>query len=109
MEIIGAKSDPYIRLKLENQEYKTKTAKRTIAPKYDQDFEFFVTEKNSELELAVWHWDRFRKDEFMGRATLKIYTLKEGTAQLWLPLEKIKDSDKVSGDILVHYTFSLGG
>lgn len=39
---VGGKSDPYIKLKLENQEFKTKIKKKTLNPKWEQKFELYV-------------------------------------------------------------------
>lgn len=40
---IGGKSDPYCRLKVGEQEYKTRKKKRDLNPHWDQQFELFET------------------------------------------------------------------
>eukprot|EP01119_Soliformovum_irregulare_P013041 TRINITY_DN3438_c0_g1_i1.p1 TRINITY_DN3438_c0_g1~~TRINITY_DN3438_c0_g1_i1.p1 ORF type:complete len:195 (+),score=65.14 TRINITY_DN3438_c0_g1_i1:80-586(+) len=106
---VSGKSDPYCKIKLESQEYKTKTIKKSLNPKWDQDYEFFVTERRAELEIHVFDWDRFSKDEFMGRMSLKIGNMKDGeTAEHWYKLEALHPGEKVSGEILLNWTFQLG-
>jgi len=72
MDTIGRSSDPYCRLKVGDQEYKTHRKKRDLNPRWDQQFEFYVTDKRSVLEIAVWDWDRFVSDDFIGKIGIKI-------------------------------------
>jgi len=105
------KCDAYGILKLESQEYKTKTAKKSNSPTWDQDYEFFfVTNKRSELEVVLWDWDRFTKDKTIGKAVLKISDLMDGQKESrWIKLQPVQEErDFVSGEILIQFQFVLG-
>jgi hypothetical protein len=109
MDLLG-KSDPYCRLKLADQEYKTHTIKRDLNPHWDQQFEFFVTDNRQVLELAVWDWDRFLSDDFIGKITIRVSELQDGVVvDKWFKLQPLKGSDSPNlGEVHLSILFKIG-
>jgi len=106
---LGGKSDPYLKLKLEAQEFKTKVKKKTICPKWEQEFEFFVTEKQCVLEISMFDWDRFTSDSFMGKVAINIGELKDGTNETkWFPFFDSDLEEQTKGELLLNLTYKLG-
>lgn len=103
---LGGKCNPYVRLSLENQEQKTKVKKKTLNPKWDQSFEYFITDKKNQLEVEVMDWDRFLKDEFVGKFVVDIAELPEGKTDKWFELQS--DNDKAQGELLLGLTIKYG-
>ena len=54
--------------RLGNERYKTKTVYETLNPKWQEQFELYNYEDQSqELDITVWDRDQRSKDDFMGR------------------------------------------
>ncbi|PRP79572.1 hypothetical protein PROFUN_12833 [Planoprotostelium fungivorum] len=104
MDLLG-KSDPYIKLVLESQEYKSHTQRRTCHPQFHQDFELFVNPASyGILDISCWHAS-IGKDSFMGHITFPINKLSIGSSiSQWLPLTP-KTTEKVTGELFL--TISL--
>eukprot|EP01117_Protostelium_nocturnum_P007360 TRINITY_DN2636_c0_g1_i1.p1 TRINITY_DN2636_c0_g1~~TRINITY_DN2636_c0_g1_i1.p1 ORF type:complete len:273 (+),score=119.47 TRINITY_DN2636_c0_g1_i1:395-1213(+) len=97
--------DPYVKLKLDQQEYKTHKQKNTLNPVWGQEFELFVSASRSEMEISVWD-DKFTGDAHMGRALLKLSELAIGASETrWFTLQPFRIGEKVSGEVLL--TFML--
>ncbi|CAN7948686.1 unnamed protein product, partial [Ixodes hexagonus] len=61
-------SDPYVRFKLGNEKYKSKSALKTLNPQWLEQFDLHVySEQSRTLELTVWDKDFSGKGDFMGR------------------------------------------
>jgi len=96
----SGKGDPYCLLFLERQKEKTKTIKKNTSPKWDADFEFFVSDAEASLELTVFDWNRVFSDSFLGKVSIPISSLKDGEeSTTWYKLEGKKAKDKVAGEI----------
>ena len=64
----GMSSDPYCKLSLGKEKFKSKSKSETINPKWRESFDFnWYEEFDSELEVSVWDKDVGSKDDFMGR------------------------------------------
>ena len=64
----GMSSDPYCKLSLGKEKFKSKTKSETINPKWREAFDFnWYEEFDTELEVAVFDKDVGSKDDFMGR------------------------------------------
>ena len=64
----GLSSDPYCKLSLGKEKYKSKSKSETINPKWRESFDFnWYEELDNELEVSVWDKDVGSKDDFMGR------------------------------------------
>eukprot|EP01089_Gocevia_fonbrunei_P012896 TRINITY_DN3164_c0_g1_i2.p1 TRINITY_DN3164_c0_g1~~TRINITY_DN3164_c0_g1_i2.p1 ORF type:complete len:422 (+),score=167.06 TRINITY_DN3164_c0_g1_i2:461-1726(+) len=97
---IGGKSDPYCVLFLERQKEKTRTVKKTLNPRWEAEFEFFVSEATAALEISIFDWNRFLHDEFLGKVIIPTQSLPDGKdVDEWFTLEGNKKSDKVTGEV----------
>ncbi|XP_028999782.1 E3 ubiquitin-protein ligase NEDD4-like isoform X2 [Betta splendens] len=76
-DILGA-SDPYTRLSLydpvngEITSLQTKTIKRTLDPKWDEEFFFRVDPKKHRLLLEVFDENRLTRDDFLGQVDVPL-------------------------------------
>ena len=74
MDYFGA-SDPYVKIDLVDikddeviDSVRTETKKRTLDPKWDEEFLFRVKPDKHKLVLKVFDEDRWSKDDFLGRS-----------------------------------------
>ena len=69
-------SDPYVKLSLGKQTFKSSTVKKSLNPRWDELFSFRVNSyhevANSTLEVACWDWDRFSRDDSLGNGALQL-------------------------------------
>lgn len=73
-DIFGA-SDPYVRIDLVSNNgdevidsVLTKTKKRTLNPKWDEEFLFRVKPADHKLVMEVFDENRLTRDDFLGRS-----------------------------------------
>jgi len=110
---LNHKSDPYCVLFLERQKEKTRTVKKTLNPKWQAEFEFYVSEPNASLEVSVFDWNRIFADELLGKTTVAVSSLRDGaTEDKWFPLagkeaKKEKGKEVVAGEIRLVLTYNL--
>nr|CAB3483345.1 unnamed protein product [Digitaria exilis] len=75
-------SDPYVKLQLGKQRFKTKVIKMNLNPTWDQEFSFLVGDIKDVLKLDVYDEDILKMDDFLG--------------QLRVPLEDVLAADDLS-------------
>ncbi|XP_024961617.1 protein C2-DOMAIN ABA-RELATED 11 [Cynara cardunculus var. scolymus] len=68
-------SDPYVIVKLGNQTAKTKVINSCLNPVWNEELTFSIAEPVQVLNLAVFDRDRFKADDEMGDAQVKIQPL----------------------------------
>ncbi|XP_045118387.1 E3 ubiquitin-protein ligase Nedd-4-like isoform X6 [Portunus trituberculatus] len=83
-DIFGA-SDPYVKIELINinanggddvvDEVHTKTKKKTLNPRWDQEFVFRVKPAEHKLVLEVFDENRLTRDDFLGQVELSLVNL----------------------------------
>ena len=65
---IGYNNNFAYHFRLANERYKTKTVYETLNPKWQEQFELYLYDDQSqELDITVWDKDQRSKDDFMGR------------------------------------------
>ncbi|TRY67420.1 hypothetical protein TCAL_09079 [Tigriopus californicus] len=70
----GDSSDPYCKLALGREKFKTKSISNTINPKWREGFDLYWYEEfDSELEMSIWDKDIGSKDDFMGSEVKDIH------------------------------------
>ncbi|XP_043206417.1 multiple C2 and transmembrane domain-containing protein-like isoform X5 [Amphibalanus amphitrite] len=82
-------SDPYVKLRLGAEKYKSKVQDRTLTPRWLEQFDMHLYDSGSQiLEIEVFDHDARSKDDFMGKTTVDISKLeREKTHRLWCELE----------------------
>lgn len=75
-------SDPYVKLQLGKQRFKTKVIKMNLNPTWDQEFSFLVGDIKDVLKLDVYDEDILQIDDFLGH--------------LRVPLEDVLSADDLS-------------
>eukprot|EP01095_Lingulamoeba_sp_RSL-Kostka_P005700 TRINITY_DN1723_c0_g1_i2.p1 TRINITY_DN1723_c0_g1~~TRINITY_DN1723_c0_g1_i2.p1 ORF type:complete len:371 (-),score=131.29 TRINITY_DN1723_c0_g1_i2:107-1219(-) len=99
-------SDPYIEVKLQNNEekvlYKSKKIMKNLNPKWSESFTI-DGDKNSVIIFDLFDWDRFSKDDFLGRVCVSIADIINDEnyqgqnvidVSRWADLEKRSKKDK---------------
>ena len=67
------KMDPYIILKLDNQTFKTKTARGAgKKPIWEETFYFSKLPKHQYIEFEVWDEDTFTPDDLVGKGSIPL-------------------------------------
>ncbi|XP_077989292.1 multiple C2 and transmembrane domain-containing protein 1-like isoform X2 [Glandiceps talaboti] len=96
-------SDPYVKFRLGNQKYKSKTIQRTTNPKWREQFDLYLFEdQSSVLEVTVFDHDVGSKDDLMGRCNVDLNNLeKEKTHTIDAELEDDAGS--------VHFLLTISG
>ncbi|CAL8372099.1 unnamed protein product [Arctogadus glacialis] len=96
MGMVKGKSDPYAVLRVGNSQFKTKTIKENLNPRWTNEvYEFVVHEApGQELDLELFDEDT-DKDDFLGRHILDLGDVKkEKELDKWFPL-----TDTQSGEV----------
>ncbi|XP_013870678.1 extended synaptotagmin-3 [Austrofundulus limnaeus] len=90
MGLVKGKSDPYVKLRVGNRNFKTKTIKENLHPKWNEVYEFVVNEApGQELEMELFDEDT-DKDDFLGQYNLDLGEVKrEKEIDTWYPLEGV--------------------
>ena len=84
-------SDPYVKFRLESERYRSKTIKRTLNPRFLEQFQLYIYDANRmTLHLAVYDYDQSsNNDDYMGKASIDLHVLKyEKTTFVKVPLEE---------------------
>ncbi|CAG2163939.1 unnamed protein product [Oppiella nova] len=86
------KSDPYVRLTIGSQEFKSPVIYNTVNPKWNYICEAVVHHLHDQnIEIEVMDEDQGSKDDFLGRAYLSLKAISaEGMSESWLTLKDIK-------------------
>jgi len=105
---LSKKCDPYVVLFLERQKEKTRTVKKTLNPKWQAEFEFYVSEPGANLEVSVFDWNRIFADELIGKVNIPVSSLTDGaTEDKWYPLvgKETKKDKTGAGEIRLQLTY----
>ncbi|KAL6858880.1 hypothetical protein ACP4OV_017882 [Aristida adscensionis] len=65
-------SDPYVKLQLGKQRFKTKVVKMNLNPTWDQEFSFVVGDVRDVLKLYVYDEDMLSIDDFLGQVKVSL-------------------------------------
>ena len=105
-------SDPYVRLQLGKQKFKTKVMKKSLNPQWDEEFSFRVDDLNEELVVSVMDEDKYFNDDFVGQVRIPVSLVfdKEikSLGDAWYSLQpknkksKNKECGKLSYESLSH-------
>jgi len=91
---LKTKADAYCTLFLERQKERTKTVKKAKEPKWNSEFEFYVSEKDAALEISVFHRVWLFSDDFLGHVAIPISSLRDGEETTeWYGLKSRKKKD----------------
>nr|CAB3263705.1 multiple C2 and transmembrane domain-containing protein 1-like [Phallusia mammillata] len=69
-------SDPYVKLLMGKQKRKSKVCYKTLNPVWKEEYTFqLVSKETSTLDVTVWDRDVYRRDDFLGRCDLDLWSL----------------------------------
>lgn len=107
-------SDPYVRLQLGKQRFRTKVIKKNLNPKWDEEFSFKVDDLSEELVISVMDEDKFLIDDFVGQLKVPMSLVFDeeikslGTAWYSLQPKGKKSKNRESGVfVLLNSTFLI--
>ncbi|XP_048225606.1 C2 and GRAM domain-containing protein At1g03370 [Ricinus communis] len=105
-------SDPYVRVQLGKQKFKTKVVKRNLNPSWGEEFSFRVDDLNEEIVISVLDEDKYFNDDFVGQLKVPISIIFDadnkslGTTWYTLQPKNKKSKHKDCGEILLGICFS---
>ncbi|KQJ98783.1 C2 and GRAM domain-containing protein At1g03370 [Brachypodium distachyon] len=68
-------SDPYVKLQVGKQRFKTKVVKMNLNPEWDQEFSFVVSDVREVLKFCVYDEDMIGIDDFLGQVKVPLEDL----------------------------------
>jgi len=103
------KADAYCALFCERQKERTKTVKKTKEPKWNGEFEFYVSEKDATLDISVFHRVWLFSDDFLGCLSITVSDLQDGQeTNEWYALKSRKKKDTGSrGELKLRLLYKL--
>ncbi|KAJ9128711.1 hypothetical protein P3X46_034554 [Hevea brasiliensis] len=111
MDLNGS-SDPYVRVQLGKQKFKTKVVKKNLNPNWGEEFCFKVEDLNEELVFSVLDEDKYFNDDFIGQLKVPVSLIFDsdskslGTAWYALQPRNKKSKNRDCGEILLGICFS---
>ncbi|KAL0534460.1 hypothetical protein IC582_028751 [Cucumis melo] len=105
-------SDPYVRLQLGKQRFRTKVVKKTLNPTWGEEFSFRVDDLDEELMISVLDEDKYFNDDFVGQVKIPISRAFNsdngslGTTWHSIQPKSKRSKQKVCGEILLAISFS---
>ncbi|KAH7838648.1 hypothetical protein Vadar_029485 [Vaccinium darrowii] len=106
--------DPYVKLQLGKQRFRTKVVKKCLNPMWCEEFTFKVEDLKEELLVSVLDEDKYLLDDFVGQIKVPVSRVFDsddkslGTAWYSLQPKTKKSKNKECGDILLSICFSQG-
>lgn len=89
-------SDPYVKLKLGRQKFRSKVVKKSLNPSWCEEFSFRVEDLKEELKIYVLDEDKFCKDDFVGFIKVPVSRVLDAEGQslgtAWYSLQPKKKS-----------------
>ncbi|XP_050310849.1 multiple C2 and transmembrane domain-containing protein isoform X4 [Anthonomus grandis grandis] len=81
-------SDPYVKFRLGNEKYKSRTIWRSLNPRWLEQLDLHLYDDgDQQLEITVWDKDR-TKDDYIGRCVINLMDMeREKTYNIWQELE----------------------
>ncbi|KAK4373661.1 hypothetical protein RND71_009045 [Anisodus tanguticus] len=107
-------SDPYVKLSLGKQKFRSKVVKKCLNPSWCEEFAFRVDDLKEELIISVLDEDKYFNDDFVGQIKFPVSQVFEandkslGTAWYTLHPKHKKGKNKDCGQILLTICFSQG-
>ncbi|KAM5588959.1 C2 and GRAM domain-containing protein [Rosa sericea] len=105
-------SDPYVKVKMGKQKFKTKVVKKTLNPYWGEEFTFRVDDLNDELLISCLDEDKYFNDDFVGCVKFPVSQVFDSPNKCldtsWHPLQpkSKKPKHKDCGEILLNISLS---
>lgn len=93
--------DPYVKVQLGKQKFKTEVVKKNLNPSWCEEFSFMVDDLNGKLVFSVLYEDKYLKDYFIGLHKIPVSRVFDSETKSlcsdWYPLKpkskKTKNTD----------------
>ncbi|PIA26434.1 hypothetical protein AQUCO_09300023v1 [Aquilegia coerulea] len=111
MDLNGS-SDPYVRIQLGKQKFRTKVVKKNLNPFWGEDFSFRVDDLNEDLIITVLDEDKYFNDDLVGHVKISVNQVFDADNQslvtTWFTLQPKNKKSKVKdcGEILLSVSLS---
>lgn len=105
-------SDPYVKIQLGKQKFRSKVVKKSLNPQWGEEFGFRVDDLNEELLVFVLDEDKYFNDDFVGQLRIpvsKVFDSEDkslGPSWYSLQPKNKKSKNKDCGEILLTIYFS---
>lgn len=88
--------DPFVKLKVGSQRFKTKVVKKSLNPSWCEEFSFKVEDLKEQLVVTLLNEDKFFNNDFIGSVKIPISTVLDtadkSLGTVWYPLQPKKKS-----------------
>eukprot|EP01135_Chromosphaera_perkinsii_P009918 Nk52_evm11s1967 gene=Nk52_evmTU11s1967 len=100
-------SDPFCRISGPNNfSKKTKTVFKTLNPVWNEVFSISPISRNDDIRIAVFDYDKFSEDDFIGYIDYPLYDLKDNERfEKKFTMKGKKKADIVRGHVKLAFTF----
>eukprot|EP00268_Persea_americana_P049000 TRINITY_DN5216_c1_g1_i2.p1 TRINITY_DN5216_c1_g1~~TRINITY_DN5216_c1_g1_i2.p1 ORF type:complete len:979 (+),score=219.75 TRINITY_DN5216_c1_g1_i2:28-2937(+) len=105
-------SDPYVKLQLGRNRFRTKVVKKCLNPSWNEEFSFRVEDLSEELSICVLDEDKYFNDDFVGQLKVPISTVfdaeNKSLGTNWYPLmpKSKKSKNRDCGEIRLYISLS---
>lgn len=105
-------SDPYVRLQLGRNRFRTKVVKKSLNPSWGEEFSFWVEDLSEDLVVSVLDEDKYFNDDFVGQLRVPVSRVFDaevkslGTTWYSLHPKSKKSRSRDCGEILLNIFFS---
>ncbi|CAN6220845.1 unnamed protein product [Urochloa humidicola] len=109
---LNGSSDPFVKLKLGKRRAKTGVVKRSLAPAWDEEFSFLVSDVAEELVVSVLNEDKYFSNDLLGLVRLPLSQVMEtddlslGTQWYQLQPKNKKSKKKCRGEVCLQISLS---
>jgi hypothetical protein len=91
-------SDPFVVIKCNRKETKTKVIMKTLEPVWNEHFDIDLTDPFHVVKIVVYDWDQYSSNDFLGQIIFPISDLADGKkVRRWYKLIN-QDTNKKSGN-----------
>mmetsp|Transcript_38106 Transcript_38106/g.71454 ORF Transcript_38106/g.71454 Transcript_38106/m.71454 type:complete len:621 (-) Transcript_38106:302-2164(-) len=95
-------SDPYFKVRVGSEKFRTKTVRRSLNPCYDDRFTLLCDNPSAVLSIVAFDEDLGSYDDFLGQWNITLKDLKNKPLDgQWVPLKNRRFITGTSGDILL--------
>ena len=93
----------YVVVQVERQNERTRKQKRTLCPKYNERFNFYVSEPYATVDVCIFDDTMLLSDYFLGKVEIPVKNLVlDSSVEGWYALQPLHHSGKaVGGEIFL--------
>ena len=101
------KLDPYAVVQLERQKEITEKIKHTSNPRWNANYNFYVSEPYATLDVTIFDKGKFLSDTFLGKVEIPVSSMEDKRESVaWYPLQGLYQGKNVTGEVFIKIFYS---